>query len=201
MQPYEIIGAPYTLYLAPVGTAFPLIDAAPAVAWVMVGTSGDRSETEEGVTVSHPQTINTVRSAGSTGPIKALRPEEDLIISLSLLDLSLEQYKLALNNNEVTTTAAGVGTAGYKSLKLYRGTEVAAMALLVRGVSAYGDTYKAQYEVPVCFESGTPEPTFTKGEPSELALEFTALEDPAAATPDMRFGRLVMQHQAALAGP
>ncbi len=29
MQPYEIIGAPFTLWLAPTGTAFPLIDAAP----------------------------------------------------------------------------------------------------------------------------------------------------------------------------
>jgi len=75
------------------------------------------------------------------------------------------------------------------------------MALLVRGnVSGYGDGFKSQYEIPVCFQSGSPEPVYTKGEPAGLALEFTALEDPAAATPDMRFGRLVMQHQAALAG-
>lgn len=200
MQPHEIIGAPFTLWVAPVGTAFPLISAAPAVDWKMVGTSGDRSETEEGVTVAHSQSFNKARSAGSTGPMKAFRTEEDLIISLTLMDLSLEQYSLAMNGNAVVTTAAGVGTAGFKTLKLYRGVSVATMALLVRGnVSAYGDGYNSQYEVPVVYESGSPEPVFTKGEPAGLALEFTALEDPAAATPDLRFGRVIMQHAVALA--
>lgn len=201
MQPYEIIAAPFTLWWAPVGTAFPLIDAAPAVDWIKVGTSGDRSETEEGVTVSHSQTFNMPRSAGSTGPLKAFRTEEDLVISLTVMDLSLEQYALALNGGEVATTAAGVGTAGFKTLKLYRGVEVATMALLVRGsVSAYGDGWNSQYEIPVCFQSGSPEPVFTKGDPAGLALEFTALEDPAAATADARFGRLIMQHAEALEG-
>lgn len=199
MQPYEIIAAPFTLWWAPTGTAFPLIGAAPAVEWIKVGTSGDRSESEEGVTVAHGQEINQVRTAGSTGPVKAFRTEESLVVSLTLLDITLEQYRLSLNGNAVATTAAGVGTAGFKALKLYKGVDVAAMALLVRGeVSGYGDGWRSQYEIPVCFQSGSPEPVFTKGEPAGLALEFTALEDPAAATPDARFGRLVMQHAAAL---
>lgn len=198
MQPYEIIGAPFTLWVAPVGTAFPLIDVAPAGPWKMVGTSGDLSQTEEGVTVSHSQAFNTPRSAGSTGPRKAFRTEEDLVVSLTLMDMSLEQYALAMNGNEVATTAAGVGTAGFKALKLHRGVNVATMALLVRGPSAYGDDFKAQYQVPVVFQSGSPEPVLTKGEPAGLALEFTAIEDPSAATAEARFGQLVMQHAVAL---
>jgi len=202
MQPYEIIGVPFTLWVAPVGTAFPLIGAAPAAAWKMVGTHGDRSESEEGVTVAHSQAFNQARTAGATGPVKAFRTEEGLVISLTLLDISLEQYSLAMNGNEVETTAAGVGSAGFKSLQLYRGVNVEAMALLVRGeASAYGDGFRSQYEVPVCYQSGSAEPVYTKGEPAGLALEFTALEDPAAPTPEQRFGRLVMQHQAPLAGP
>lgn len=202
MQPYEIVGVPFTLWCAPVGTAFPLIGVAPAADWKMIGTHGDRSQDEEGVTVSSSQTINAVRTAGATAPVKAFRTEEGLVISLTLLDISLEQYSLALNSNAVATTAAGAGTAGFKAVKLYRGVEVATMALLVRGdASAYGDNMKCQYEVPVCYQSGNPEPVHTKGQPAGLALEFTALEDFAAATPDMRFGRLVMQHQAPLAGP
>jgi hypothetical protein len=198
-EPYEIIAAPFTLYVAPVGTVFPLIDAAPSGSWIMVGTSGDRSETEEGVTVGHSQSINGVRSAGSTGQRKAFRTEEDLTFALTLMDISLEQYALAINGNDVATTAAGVGTAGFKALKLYRGVQVETMALLVRGVaSAYGDGWNAQYEIPVCYQSGDAEPVFTKGEPAGVALEFTALEDDNAATPDMRFGRIVMQHAAAL---
>lgn len=198
-EPFEILAAPFTLYVAPVGTAFPAINAAPAEAWIKVGTSGDRSETEEGVTVSHSQALNPVRAAGSTGPRKAFRTEEDLVIALTLMDITLEQYKLAMNGNAITTVAAGVGTAGFKHMKLYRGTEVATMALLVRGdASPYGDAYKSQYEVPACFQSGDAEVVYTKGDPAGLALEFTALEDPDAATPDARFGRLVMQHAAPL---
>lgn len=198
-EPYEIIAAPFTVYAAPVGTAFPLISAAPAVDWIMLGAAGDRSVTEDGVTVAHSQSINGVRTAGSTGQRKAFRTEEDLVISLTLLDITLEQYARALNSNAVGTTAAGVGTVGFKSLKMYRGVEVATMALLVRGVaSAYGDGWNAQYEVPVCYQSGDAELVYTKGEPAGVALEFTALEDFDAASADLRFGRLVMQHAIAL---
>ena len=200
MLPYEIIAAPFTAWWAPVGTAFPLIGAAPAGDWVKIGTSGDRSETEEGVTVAHSQELNLVRTAGATGPVKAFRTQEGLVISFALLDLSLEQYKLALNSNAVATTAAGVGAAGYKAIKLYQGLQVTPMALLLRGeASPYGDGYRSQYEVPVCVQSGSPEPVYTKGDPASLALEFTALEDPNAASADLRFGRFVAQHAAALA--
>jgi hypothetical protein len=200
MKPFEIVAAPFTLWVAPVGTAFPDIDEAPSGSWIKLGTSGDRSETEEGVTVTHGQEINQVRTAGATGPVKAFRTQESMVVAMTLLDLSLEQYAQALNGNAVTTTAAGVGSAGFKALKLYQGLQVEALALLVRGAagSAYGDDWAAQYEIPACFQSGSPEPVFTKGEPAGLALEFTALEDPDAATPADRFGRIVMQHAAAL---
>lgn len=194
-KPFEIVAAPFTVYVAPLGTAFPALGVAPAAPWIKLGTSGDRSMSEEGVTVAHGQEINQVRTAGSTGPVKAFRTEESLVISLTLLDISLEQYALAFDGNTVATTAAGVGTAGYKALKLYRGVNVDAVALLVRGdASAYGDGMQSQYEIPACFQSGSPEPVYTKGEPAGLALEYTALEDPDAATPDARFGRLLMQH-------
>lgn len=196
MEPYEIIGAPLTLWLAPVGTAFPLIDAAPAGEWTLVGTSGDENYSEEGVTVSHSQTFSQARPAGSMGPRKAWRTEEDLRVSLVLWDLSLEQYATALNGVAVTTTAAGAGAAGFKQIGLTQGENVAFYALLARGVSPYGDGFNAQYEVPRCYQSGNPTPTYRKGTPSGLTLEFTAFEDPAAASAGERFGRLVAQHQA-----
>ncbi len=199
MQPYEIIAAPFTLWVAPVATAFPLVGAAPASEWIKVGTNGDRSESEDGVTVAHSQDFSQVKVAGSTGPVKAFRTDEGLVVSLTLLDISLEQYKLAMNGAAVTTVAAGVGTAGYKHLPLYQGLNVTTYALLVRGTgSAYGDAYTAQYEVPFCYQSASPELVFKKGDPAGLALEFTALEDPAAASAAARFGRLVMQHAVAL---
>ena len=198
MQPYEIIGAPLTLWLGPVGTAFPLIDAAPDVAWVKVGTSGDRNYSDEGVTVVHSQNVEQARPVGSTGPVKAWRTEEDLMIRLTLWDLTLEQYAAALNDLAVATTAAGAGTAGFKEIGLSQGQDVATYALLARGVSAYGDGFNAQYEVPRCYQAGNPELVYVKGVPAGLELEFTALEDLDAGTDAERFGRVVMQHQAAL---
>jgi len=198
MQPYEIIGAPLTLWLAPEGTAFPLIDADPAVDWVKIGTNGTRNYSDEGVTVVHNQSIEQARPVGSTGPVKAWRTEEDLMIRVTLWDLTLEQYAASLNDLAIATTAAGAGTAGFKEIGLTQGQEVVTYALLARGVSAYGDGFNAQYEVIRCYQSGNPEVVYVKGVPAGLELEFTALEDLAAVSDAERFGRLVMQHQAPL---
>lgn len=198
MQPYEIIGAPFTLWVADVGTAFPALDADPGEGWTKIGTNGDRNYDEQGVTVAHSQSLNYARPAGATGPVKAFRTEEDLMISLTLWDLTLEQYAFAMNRNAVTTTAAGTGTAGFKEIGVYRGVHVAEMALLLRGVSAYQDDWIAQYEVPRAVDAGNPEIQYTKGTPAGLALEFRAMEDLEASSPAERFGRLISQHAAAL---
>lgn len=200
MEPFEIIAAPFSVYWAPVGEAFPLIDAAPAGNWALIGTSGDENYSEEGVTLVHSQTIEKARPAGSTGARKAFRTAEDMMIRFTMWDMKLEQYNKALNNNAVATTAAGSGTAGFKALNLYRGLDVALMALLVRGdVSPEGDSWKTQYQIPVCYQSGSPEPVFRKGNPIGLALEFDVLEDPSASSSAEKFGKLIVQHQEPLA--
>lgn len=194
--PYEIIAAPLTLWLAPVGTAYPLINAVPAVAWVKIGTSGDNNYSDDGVTVSHNQSFEQARPAGSLGPRKAFRTEEDQVISLTLWDMTLEQVQLALGGVMPTTTAAGVGQPGIKKIGLSRGRSVKEYALLARGASPYQDeTMSMQWEVPRVYQSGSPETAFKKGTPAGVALEFTALEDLAAANDSERFGRLFAQHQ------
>lgn len=194
----EIIGAPLTLWLAPTGTAFPAIDTAPDSPWVKLGSNGDVNYDEAGVTVTHDQTIEKVRTAGSLGAVKAFRTAEDLMIEVTLLDLSIAQYAIALNGASVSTTAAGVGTAGYKSMGLTRGQDVTLYALLARGLSAEGNGFAAQYQVPYAFELGSPKPVYAKGKPTALQLQFGALEDPAAATVQQRFGKLVTQTAVAL---
>lgn len=200
-EPFEIIAAPFEMYVAPVGTAFPLIDAAPAVDWVKVGTSGNLNISDAGVTIAHHQATKIWRSLGDAGARKIFRTEEDLLISFELADISLEQYQIALNSNPVTTVAAGIGTAGYKKLGLSRGLGIATRALLLRGVdsSAYGEAWTAQYEVPLAQQTGDPKVVITRSDPAMLALEWTALVDFGAASPDERFGRLVMQTADALA--
>lgn len=197
--PFEIVAAPFVIYWAPTGTAFPDLNDAPTTPWAKVGTSGDRNYSEDGVVVVHGQTIEQFRTLGSTGPVKVNRTEESLIIRFTLWDMLLEQYRLALNNNTVTTTAAASGTAGVKDVDLWRGLDVTMMALLAHGdVSPEGDNWKSQYQIPWCFQSAEPEPAFQKGAPMGLALEFTAVEDPNAASAAVRFGKLVVQNADAL---
>lgn len=198
MTPYEILAGPYTLYAAPVATAFPVVTAAPAGGWVKIGTGGDRNYSEDGVKVSHRQSFDEARPAGALGPVKAWRTSEDLLISLTLWDISLEQYQFVLNGATITTTAAATGVAGKKTVGLSRAADPVTYALLVRGLSPYGDSYVAQYEVPRCYQSANAEPVYRKGRPAGLDLQFTALEDAGAASADQRFGRLVQQHAAPL---
>ena len=193
-EPFEIVAAPFTLYIADVGTAFPEVDEEPGVSWTKVGSSGDLNyDDATGVVVEHSQEISEFRALGDAGTRKVFRTGEAQKVRMKLVDVTLEQYRLALNRNTVTATAAGVGTPGTKKLGLSRGFQVDTMALLVRGpVSAYG-VGQCQYEIPVAAQTGNPTVVWKKGEPAGLDLEWTTLVDPDAASEDERFGRLVVQ--------
>lgn len=200
MTPFYIIGAPLTLWVAPVGTAFPEIDAAPGVGWTKVGTDGDRSYENSGVTTTHRKTYDKVRTAGASGPVKAFLSEEDLMFGVTLLDLSLEQYQLALNGNTVTTVAPATGQPGTKKIGLSEDVgRTREYALLARGLSPYDEALAMQYCVPRCFQSGAPAPVFRKGGTGAgLALQFEALEDLEAANAQERFGYILAAHLPAL---
>lgn len=196
MEPYEIIASPFQAYLAAEGEAFPLIDAQPAGGWTLLGTNGNKNISEDGVTVAHEEDIEEFRMLGATGPLKASRVSEGLMISFTLHDISLEQYANALNFNTVTTNAPGVGVAGFKEINLYKGIQLPTRALLLRGVSPYGAGWNLQYEIPRVYPSAEAEVVYSKGEPAGLELTFTALIDLGAAAGE-EFGRLVAQHAAA----
>ncbi|MDP2131958.1 MAG: hypothetical protein U0995_08790 [Erythrobacter sp.] len=199
MTPYEIIGAPLTLWSAPLGTAFPTIAAAPGAAWNLIGTNGDRNYENGGITVTHAKTYNKVRVAGASGPVKAFLDEEDLMFGVTLLDMTLEQYALALNGNTVTTVAPAAGQPGTKKIGLSEDVgRTREYALLVRGLSPYDEALAMQYQIPRCYQSGAPAPVFRKGAPAGLAVQFEALEDLAAADPQQRFGSIVTAHLPAL---
>lgn len=200
MSFHEIIGAPLTLWLAPVGTAFPTIVAAPAAEWIKVGTNGDRNYENGGVTAMHSKTYDKVRTAGASGPVKAFLTEEDLMFRVSLLDITLEQYKLALNGNTVTTVAAGSGTPGTKKIGLSHNVgSPTEYALLARGLSPYNPALAMQYCVNRVFQSGAQEVVYRKGGTgAALALQFDALEDQGASNVQERFGYILAAHAAAL---
>lgn len=181
--PFEIVAGPADVFIAPMGTAFPIISATPGAGWESLG------QTEGGVTVRHAQSIEQLTTDQHTGPVKAIRTEEGLEIEFGLAETTLEKYKYALSNATVTSVA---GPPATKELLLYRGVDVALHTLLVRGHSAYGD-FPSQYQVPVCFQAEESELEFVKDDKTVLACNFTALEDLAAASKKERFGKLVMQ--------
>jgi hypothetical protein len=191
-EPYEIVAAPYSVYLADVGTAFPDVDETPAAGWTLLGTSGDLNYNEDGVQVTHEQTLATFRPAGGSGNRKVWRTEEDLKITVKLADLSPDQYAKILNDATVTTVPSGAGTAGTKAFDLQQGLDVALFALLARGVSSVDDSLACQYQVPIVYQSANPAPVGKKGEPALLELEFSTLEDSSDG-----FGELIEQTEAA----
>src|SRR3990167_5628479 len=107
--PFEIVVASGNVWVAPVGTAFPAIGDAPGVDWTILGKSGDKNISEDGVSISHPQSVEVFRASGSTGPRKIVRTEEDLMVSFTLLDLTLEMYRRMLNDNATSQVTASPG--------------------------------------------------------------------------------------------
>lgn len=200
--PLEIIAAPFDVYRAAVATAFPAIQSNPAVAWTKIGSNGSLNYDDgEGVSIVHEQEFSEFRALGDAGVRKMFRVKEALRIKLKLYDITLEQYKAALNDNTITATSASSGVAGQKKLGLSRGFTVATMALLIRGnVSPYGTAaaWNTQYEIPIAVQIGSPEVIYKKSEPVGLALEWMALVDTGASSSDERFGRLVTQTADAL---
>lgn len=174
--PHELIAKTLTVWLAPVATAFPAIQTAPSGDWVKLGTAGDLNYDEDGVEVSHDQNIETYTPGGSTTKRKAFRTDEDFILGFVLNDMSPEQYAKALDDPTLTTVAAGAGTAGQKHFDVKKGLDVKTFALLARGQSSVDNALTLQYEAYTVFQSGNPKPVHKKGEPSGLAVEYTALE-------------------------
>lgn len=180
--PQEIVATPLQLYMAPIGTANPAVDATATQitggGWTLVGTNGNLDHDSAGVTVTHNQTLATFQSAGSTAPSKVWRTSEQLELAVTLADITPAQYALALNDVAVTTIAATTGVAGEQDVPLLQGTNVAVYALLAVGVSALNNSMQAMYCVPAVYQSSNPAPVFKMGSPAELALTFATLLDP-----------------------
>jgi hypothetical protein len=197
--PLEVIAAPFTMYVAPVGTAFPQVHETPdASDWTLVGAGGPLNYDEAGVNVDHSQSMAFWRSLGDAGSRKVFRSNEDLKIGLALVDVTLEQYSFALNGNSVTATPAGAGVPGTKKIGLSRGFVVDTRAVLLRGPSPEMEDGVMQYECPRAAQTGEPKPVYTKDKPAMLGIEWTALVDPDATDPSEYFGRIVVQTAVAL---
>lgn len=188
--PYSILVGPADVYIAAVGAEFPFVDAVPNDSdWTNLGL------TEGGVTVRHPQTVNPITADQHTGAVKAVRTEESLEVEFALAEITLENYSVALNATTIDTAATTSGGADAKALHYHQGVHVALNSILIRGRSPYGN-WPAQYEVPVAYQSESPEVSHVKDDKSVLACVFSVLEDLSAASDEERFGRFIAQSSA-----
>ncbi len=152
--PYEVIAGPIQAWVAPLGTAFPLVNVAPAASWILLGTNGDKNITEDGMTIRNAAEVNLFRSLGQSMAVKAFRVSEDIEVEFDLADMTLEMIDKAVGGpataaGNVVTTAAGAGTAGFKTLSMVKGFVIPTIALLVRSaINPYGDGFNMQWEFP-----------------------------------------------------
>jgi hypothetical protein len=161
------------MWLAPVGTAFPDPDAEPNGSWSLIGQSGERDYTEDGIKVRHPKTIERWRGLGSPHTRKMFITQAGTIVEVSVADLRLEMYRLVLNGNAVASDA------GVSSLDLKVGHTVAEYALMARGASPYAANLARQYNLNKVAVVSEPEVTSVKAAPGVLLLTFEAMEDSA----------------------
>lgn len=185
MNAYALLTNVGRIYIAPTGTAFPDLDEAPGSPW------RDLGDTQDGVDVNSDDKVELVRTDQRTGPVKATRTDETVVIKTKLAEATLENLADALGV-DLTDTAAGSGTIGTREVPLHRGAEVSEFALLFRGDSPYGN-FPAQYELPraYCDEVGVLK--YEKGKNAPIPITFKCLEDLEAATEEERYGRLIVQ--------
>ena len=185
MPEQEIINGPLSLYWAPVGEAFPAVSAAPVGNWLLIGTSGAHNYHEDGVTIAHEKAVEYFRALASGYPRKAFITEADLMVSVTLVDQTVSESRLALNQNAVTTASP------IEHIQLDIGLDINEIALLVRGTgkSPQFSGGNLQYELPRVVEDGSREWSYVKGEPVGSELNFRLIYDEGNINPG---GRLVV---------
>lgn len=194
-----IIASPFDVWTAPVGEAMPTVDAAPSGNWALIGSQVDQlTQDESGVSLSNTQSITDIRGAGSTAPIKAVRSEEDLLVSINMMDMTFEVLDFALRGGGVTEVSAVSGVIGTKSIPIWRGTQVVEHALLLRGPSPYLVDTNMQFEFYRVYAAGDLDQSYAKATAVVVNIQFKVLMDLTQSSP-FYMGRVIAQHEAALA--
>lgn len=181
----ELIVGPIEVYWGPVGETFTEINASVAGNWVLLGTSGSKNYTEDGVKIRHEKSVEIFRSLGTPYPRAAFITEADIFVEVDLKDYTLAQLRTALNQNTVTSDGGG-----FDWIPLDVGLDISEIALQIRGVgkSPLLSGGHIQWNLPRMFEEGSREWTFDKGTPVGSTLSFRAIYDEGATFP---LGRIV----------
>lgn len=176
--PYEVFASGlFDVYLAPAGTADPVINAAVPGAYVLVGVSGKLNYDESGIKISKDTSNKEVKVLGSYATRKVFRESESLKVMFTLVDATAEALRDAFNQTAITTLA---GPPAEKTIPFLEGTASPTYrALLLRNSAAspYMDAGVTQVWIPNAYQTGGIEWLIAhKTDPVALALEFTAVD-------------------------
>lgn len=190
LDQYNILVGPGKVWAAPVGEAFPEVDAVPSGNWVELGT------TDGGVKITFAEEVTNHHVDQESGPVTETRQEETALLETALAEATLENLGEIMGNT-VTDVAAGSGTIGTRAVGYYRGITKIQRAFLFRAGSPYG-AFPAQYELPRGTFGGEVGVEYKKDSKTLFPCTFNALIDFDAATDDLRFGRTIAQDAVAL---
>lgn len=173
-SPYEQLIGVWKVYIAPAGTAEPSVASAPSGAWSLLGPTNEDQEIE------HGGALEFFRDNDGTGPIKATRPEEDVIVRFTVVGLTQENYAKIISSAAAIST--DVSPVNSKQMNLKRGLVPTEYALILRGESdsPYGN-FPAHYYIPRMVQGSEPTQTRGKDQRPGLECEFYALEDRSQA--------------------
>lgn len=153
------------------GTAEPAVTADPtASGYVLLGS------TDGGQTVNFGGAKTKFYDDDHQGPVKAVRPQEDVTIDTMLVDLTLETWARAIHAASLVTSAAG--PPAVKRMPLKRGRTSERYAVVFRGAigSPYGN-FPAQFYLPIAEFDGEPAPAFAKDGRAGLDITIFPIED------------------------
>jgi hypothetical protein len=173
LDPFEqLAGVPLKLYIhETAGTSEPAVTADPTSSgFVLVGP------TDGGQTVNHGGALTKFYDDDHQGPIKAVRPQEDITIDTMIVGLTLEHYARVLHAAANVTSDAG--PPAIKRMPLKRGRTPNQYTVLFKGsiASPYGN-FPLQYYLPIAEFDGEPAPAFTKDGRAGLDLTIFPIED------------------------
>jgi len=185
VAPYDRLVGPLTVYVAPDGETEPSVDTAPAGNWEVMGP------TDGGQTFAYQGSIEYLRDDDHTGAVKGVRPEDDIVVTTTVVGLTLEN--LAQIFHDVANVVTDAGPPATKRIPMKRDYNPPSYAMLLRGEahSPYGD-FPAQIYFPRGYFDGEPEISFVKDEGAGVEIEFHVIADDSQAAGD-EFGWMTAQ--------
>lgn len=186
MAAEDLYVGPADVYAAPVGTAFPALDAAPGASWVLLGTQGSRNISEDGVIVRRNVDTSLIMALGTTMPRKAAVTSAGVEVEFTIMDQTAEQLAFAFGAlpEDVVSVGAGAGTIGYDTLDIPTAPVPVERAILVRWTDPTSGP--CQFEIKRAIQMGSAEMTFSKEDALSATHLWTTLEPASGAAVTFR---------------